>query len=216
MIDAIKNTPIEYSKQSRDYQALAVIYTFIFNQIKMYSDEIKNIWTDDIDDNLLRLRSLTLNFDYKYNWNNRDLEGITNCFRYLVRTKRTIGAIEMCMQILARLQGLELTSSTVEIENHTVIIKLSENLSNLGVIEDVLRYILPAGFGYRVIKYVEVGNTLRTQVGISDSIETGPSFGNSEDSQLPISQDKYLWMTYDSERSINYQMMNIGMLLLIH
>ena len=43
MIDAVKDTPIEYSKQSRDYQVLALIYTILFNQPKMFADLIKQI-----------------------------------------------------------------------------------------------------------------------------------------------------------------------------
>jgi hypothetical protein len=40
MIDIIKQTPEEYSLQSRDYQVLARLYTAVFNYSKMYIDNL--------------------------------------------------------------------------------------------------------------------------------------------------------------------------------
>ena len=94
MINIETDTPIEYSKQSRDYQVFSFIYSALFNQSKMYIDLMKNIWTDNIDDKLLSLRSYTLNFIPKFEWENKDLLGVTNCFRYLMRTKGTKEAIK--------------------------------------------------------------------------------------------------------------------------
>ena len=73
MINLEKDTPVEYSKQSRDYQVFVFLYNAIFNQAKMYVDLIKNIWTDNIDTKLLDLRSYTLNFIPKFEWENQDL-----------------------------------------------------------------------------------------------------------------------------------------------
>lgn len=43
MINLEKDTPVEYSKQSRDYQVFVFLYNALFNQVKMYVDLIKNI-----------------------------------------------------------------------------------------------------------------------------------------------------------------------------
>ena len=40
MIDIIKQTPAEYSEQSRDYQVIARLYTALFNYSKMYIDDL--------------------------------------------------------------------------------------------------------------------------------------------------------------------------------
>ena len=65
MIDVIKQTPIEYSKQSRDYQTISRLYTAIYNISKMYIDDM-SIWNGDIDNKLTTLRSKTLNFIPKH------------------------------------------------------------------------------------------------------------------------------------------------------
>lgn len=41
MIDVVKQTPAEYSKQSRDYQVLARLYTALYNMNKMYIDNMQ-------------------------------------------------------------------------------------------------------------------------------------------------------------------------------
>jgi len=65
MIDVIKQTPSEYSKQSRDYQVLARLYTALYNLSKMYTDNM-SVWSLNIDNKLSVLRSKTLNFDPKH------------------------------------------------------------------------------------------------------------------------------------------------------
>ena len=62
MINLTKDTPVEYSQQSRDYQVFRFVYDAIFNQSKMFIDLMKNIWTDHIDDKLVPLRASNLNF----------------------------------------------------------------------------------------------------------------------------------------------------------
>ena len=65
MIDVVRQTPLEYSKQSRDYQVLARLYTSLYNMNKMYIDNM-DIWEKDIDNKLTTLRSRTLNFIPKH------------------------------------------------------------------------------------------------------------------------------------------------------
>ncbi len=40
MIDVIRQTPAEYSKQSRDYQLIARLFTALYNVTKMYIDDM--------------------------------------------------------------------------------------------------------------------------------------------------------------------------------
>ena len=65
MIDVIKQTPREYSAQSRDYQVLARLYSALFNVSKMYIDNL-SVWNNDIDNRLATLRAKTLNFDARF------------------------------------------------------------------------------------------------------------------------------------------------------
>lgn len=154
MIDIIKQTPAEYSEQSRDYQVLARLYTALFNISKMYIDDM-SIWDSNIDNKLTNLRARTLNFETKHSWDLDDLEAVTSCFKYLMLNKGTGKALEYCMNILMKIEHLsgEEIDNAVTINNFNVTIRVPENLLTLGIIEDLVEYLLPAGLTYNIVKY---------------------------------------------------------------
>lgn len=156
MIDIIKQTPIEYSNQSRDYQIIARLYTALFNYNKAYIDNL-NIWDSNIDNKLVYLRAKTLNLDTKHSWDLDELEAVTSCFKFLMRNKGTVSSIKYCINILLRSLGLStaLEDSNIIIDSDTKLITVKADVSSLtsGVIEDLLKYLLPAGWNYRIIQY---------------------------------------------------------------
>lgn len=158
MIDIIKQTPAEYSKQSRDYQVIARLYTALFNYSKMYIDDL-NVWGQNIDNKLSILRAKTLNFDIKHTWDLDELEAVTSCFKYLVRNKGTKIALSYCISILLRILNLssKVTSNSVQIDetNLNVTIWADVNSVSSGVIEDLIAHLLPTGWMYRLIQYSE-------------------------------------------------------------
>ena len=105
MIDVIAQTPIEYSKQSRDYQVIARLYTALYNLSKMYIDDMA-MWRPNIDNKLSYLRAKTLNFHPKHAWDYDSLDAAVSCLKYLVRHKGTKQAIEQCVIILQRVNNL--------------------------------------------------------------------------------------------------------------
>lgn len=181
MIDLIKDTPVEYSKQSRDYQVFRGVYNSIFNQVKMYTDLINGIWTDHIDNKLLDLRSYTLNFIPKFEWDNDDLRGVTNCFRHLLRTKGTRGAILECLDILSRVHGISLGVTGVELtEDGAVQLTISEDIADIGNIEDLFRYILPAGLAYEIIKYKVIDSAAQANIVVDNRLYVDSEYATSE------------------------------------
>ena len=165
MIDVIKQTPIEYSKQSRDYQVLARLYTALYNINKMYIDNM-NIWNDDIDNKLSTLRARTLNFIPKHNWDLNELDAAMSCFKYIMRRKGTIQALKYCLTILLRIKKLtgELSTDlgTIEVnyDDYTINVLIPSELVSVGVVEDLFDYLLPAGITYRLTeyRYQDLGN----------------------------------------------------------
>ena len=154
MIDVVKQTPLEYSKQSRDYQILARLYSAIFNLSKMYIDDM-SVWEKDIDNKLSILRARTLNFKTTHTWDQDELEEITYCFKYLMRNKGTKLALEACINIIMKINHIDVNpdSNLVSIDGHEITINIEGGTTNLGVIEDLLKYLLPAGVTYRVNTY---------------------------------------------------------------
>lgn len=154
LIDIIKQTPAEYSAQSRDYQVIARLYTALFNISKMYIDDMQ-IWNNNIDNKLIDLRSRTLNFIPKHHWDDDELEAVTSCFKYLMMNKGTSKALEYCVNILLKIENLEGESidQVVNIAGYNVTIRVPENLFTLGVLEDLIEYLLPAGLTFNIIRY---------------------------------------------------------------
>ena len=161
MIDVIKKTPREYSEQSRDFQVLARLYTALFNISKMYADDLK-VWVPDIDNKLTTLRSRTVNFVNRHQWDLNDLEAITSCFKYLMRRKGTEAALEACVNILMKARGIEtgITVDSVVVDKYGCInIWVAHDNILMGIMEDLVRYLIPAGMTYRLYDYdLEVVN----------------------------------------------------------
>lgn len=155
MIDIVKQTPREYSSQSRDYQVIARLYTALFNYVKMHIDNM-NIWDGNIDNKLALLRSKTLNFEIDHSWDLDDLESITTCFKYLMRNKGTAAALKYCVDILMRIENIVGEASindVVSINNYNVTIKVPDDLVTLGIVEDLVKYLIPFGLTYDIVKY---------------------------------------------------------------
>ena len=102
MIDVIAQTPIEYSKQSRDYQVIARLYTALYNFNKMYIDDM-TVWDANIDNKLSHLRAKTLNFHPKHAWDYDALDAAVSCLKWWIRHKGTRKAIEEVIEILIRI-----------------------------------------------------------------------------------------------------------------
>ena len=129
MIDIVKQTPWEYSSQSRDYQVIARLYTALFNYVKTYIDNM-SIWDTNIDNRLTMLRAKTLNFEPDHSWDLDDLEAVTTCFKYLMRNKGTVKALEYCVDILMRIENIvgESLDEVVTMSNYNVTIRVPETI----------------------------------------------------------------------------------------
>jgi len=187
MIDVVKNTPSEYSKQSRDFQVIARLYTAMFNYTKMYIDNM-SVWNTNIDDNLASLRATTLNLITEHQWDLSDLEAITSCFKYLIIRKGTIEAIKALICILMKVQHLEGTvdDTTVTFENNNLTIRIEDALVTVGIIEDLFKYLLPAGLTYRIVRY--------KSVNINDLLNTNIYYNDEKVKYSDLSRGDYLYV----------------------
>ena len=195
MINIQKDTPVEYSKQSRDYQVFSFLYTLLFNQPKMFTE-------------LLSPRAYTLNFIPKYEWNNDDFLGVTNNFKYLMRGKGTTGAIESALRILARIKGLSSVGIKAEQgdEPGTIRLILSEEIANVSNIEDLFRYIFPAGCVYEIVKFSRYDSNAKLDIVAEDSVKiNNPTTYAIHDLHIPDSEGYAIPLCTNSEGlSINY------------
>lgn len=176
MIDVIRQTPAEYSKQSRDYQLIARLFTALYNVTKMYIDDM-NVWETNIDNKLTTLRSKTLNFIPNHSWDLNDLDAVISYFKYIMRKKGTTTALIFSLNILMRIRKLQGVISeergTLEIDGNHITVKVPQRLTSAGVVEDLFSYLLPAGMTYRIIEYQEsdLGNQNVTNLGLIDELD---------------------------------------------
>lgn len=170
MINVIKQTPIEYSKQSRDYQVIARLYTALYNFNLMYIDDM-NVWNSNIDNKLTMLRAKTLNFHPKHAWGLDALDAAMSCFKYIMRLKGTKEAIEYCIQILLRINKLE-GKPEITFDDNYIIIAIPMQLASMGIVEDLLELILPAGMKYRIMEYKHTDSDIGTQFYGSTRIDS--------------------------------------------
>ena len=171
MIDVIAQTPIEYSKQSRDYQYIARLYTVLFNFNKMYIDDM-SVWDADIDNKLSYLRAKTLNFHPKHAWQYDVLDAATSCLKDLVKRKGTKEAIRDVVTILERANNLRGEPQIeVDYNTYTIIIKIPKQLASMGVVDDLLELIIPIGMGYRIVEYEQVDAFVEDEFYIDDRID---------------------------------------------
>lgn len=174
MIDVIAQTPIEYSKQSRDYQVIARLYTALFNINKMYIDDM-SVWDANIDNKLSHLRAKTLNFHPKHAWDYEALDAATSCLKYLVKHKGTIPAIQEAVRILERINRIKDTingpSVEVDYNTYTIKIMIPKQLASMGVVEDLLELIIPIGMGYRIIETLTLNDSVEDRFVFNDKID---------------------------------------------
>lgn len=156
LIKTYNSVPDVYSRQSRDFQTIGHVYEAVFNSSKLATDMLDRMMPNpDFDERLLNLSTTTVGFIRKHEYNANDLSMILNSFAYLLRVKGTRNAIESALNILLRSQGLaDATNIEIDPKKKLVTLYLSKRLDDLVLLTDLFDYILPFGFGYRIIQSI--------------------------------------------------------------
>ena len=133
-----------------------------------------------------------------------------------MRIKGTKTVLEYCVNILMKIQGIvgEAIDEPIIINNYTITVRVPDNLLTLGVLEDLLSYVLPAGLIFNIVQYKSssLSDLLRTEIVYEDGDITdeeepysekmyiGPSdtvpIGRIDEQiiEVPISKDKDYWL----------------------
>lgn len=205
MIKTYTRVPEVYYKESRDFQLLGRIYDFIFNYNKTGIDLIKNNpISDNSDTKLLDLVSSTLGFESKHNYSITALRALAQSFVRIIRKKGSLEAIEDCIRLLLRAQNLNAQPNIerfdYENDTHGVTIYIPAELKDISLLEDMLDYILPAGYVYE-FKFSSFGGTYRSAYKYRDRILKSTIF-NMEDVGvigIPESFEMYDTSSYEIE-----------------
>lgn len=141
-------TPKVYYQQSRDFQLLGRLFDVVLNSVKANAEMLYSLpLSQNSDERLLELMSLTLGFKARHEYNNQQLKAFCSVFPYVLKHKGSLEAFEALINALANAEGLNDSSVNVSIDedNKTLVFQLPKTFKGKTLLRDVLAYILPAG-----------------------------------------------------------------------
>lgn len=165
-------TPEYYSKASRDFQLLGHIFDAVFNKVKTGIDMMDdNLMSRNSDRKLVDLVATTLGFESKHEYDVKDIYALYTSFHSLLRYKGTARAIEEATKILLKAQNI---ASTVTLNFHTdtkvLDIYTPSFLNDIILLEDILEYILPAGWNYNIYRNNVTLNIRDLDITVNDVV----------------------------------------------
>lgn len=155
MIKTWKRTPRIYSKESRDYQLLSILFDLGFNSSKTPIDTMLNLYTSNIDYRFLDLACKTIGFNYSGNYTDQELVSVLESFKYLVMNKGRKESIIMAINLLLNSQDIksgyyiQWETSGLKIEKSFTLMLPSET-KNIKLLDELFEYILPFGWVYTI------------------------------------------------------------------
>ncbi len=181
MIDTLKITPSIYSKESRDYQLIGRLYNAVFNYAKMSIDGMNNFpLSKDSDKRFLDLVAKTIGFESKHSYNTENLYALCSSFKKIVSHKGTKKAIEELLSVLLNSQNINklfkvdvyTNNNTGKFKPYSIVIYVPTELNDIIMLEDMMSYILPAGFVYEIyVSDIEETDDLKNDFSFEASVK---------------------------------------------
>lgn len=191
MIRLQEKTPDVYCSQSRDFQLLCRLYDCVINGVKLNVDGVSKITdTSKCRTNLLPLLERKLGFFTKQTFNDETIRYILSAFPIMVKNKGSLKAVKQAINTFLKVKNVNSdvtiwyidkaeTEYRTGVANQTLVIGLSTNMRDVTVLEELFKYILPAGFTYSFYFYetLEERNTFTYQhnakvLYVSDNINS--------------------------------------------
>lgn len=192
MIKTQKNVPEYYYNESRDFQLIGRIFEGVFNASKTATDTIANTpLSSNFDSSLLDLVTKNIGFESKHKYDVPNLLALVNSFKSILRIKGTKKSIEDCVRVLLKAQNINerfevlVDSSTSELSegtiyNREVTIYIPKEVKDIALLEDMLDYVLPAGFNYSIVITSIEGQTVGAEAVSVDTIVTSPKYTSTQ------------------------------------
>ena len=163
-------TPSIYYEQSRDFQFIGRLYDIVLNYVKTNAD---NLYTlpigKNMDEKLLNLLAFTLGFQSKHHYNSKQLLAICSVLPLILKNKGSLNAILIAVNSILYAEGIN-QALDYEFKNNNLVLYLSQDLSDLTLLKDIMIYILPAGIGCDMIKEIQSVNKIETILTTTDEV----------------------------------------------
>ena len=169
-------TPEVYYKQSRDFQFIGRLYDIVLNYIKTNAANLYNLPIGpNMNEQLLTLLALTLGFKPKKNYNSKQLLAICSVLPEILKHKGSMQAIVIAVNALLAAEEITQPLDYSIQSKKSITLYVSQKLSDLTLLTDLLDYILPAGISYNLVKENQLVTALETKIVLTEhiSIEVG-------------------------------------------
>ena len=165
--------PDAYNRNSRDFQLLCNTFDCMYGAVKYDIDSIRDVTDTTLcNDNLLSKLQTKLGFFTNITMNTETQRLILKAFPYLIKHKGSINGIKQAIHIYLKTQNI-IGTVDVKVKNqknkrfdgtnimdsiYVVNIGLHVKLMDITILTELLKYILPAGYGvnYSLIKESKV------------------------------------------------------------
>lgn len=172
MIKTQELVPGVYYNQSRDFQLLGRTFDVVFNYLKTNIDLIyNNPLSENSDERLIDLLSLTLGFKSKHNYNVKQLTAMCSAFMLAMRNKGNIQSIQLAVDTILQAEGIKNGALTlVDTSKSTLHIYVPMELSDINLLNDLLVYILPAGMSCSIVRQQLITEEALTETSADSQI----------------------------------------------
>lgn len=183
-------TPEVYYRQSRDFQFIGRLYDIVLNYSKTNATNLYQLPIgDNMNEQLLNLLALTLGFKTTKNYNSRQLLAICSVLPEIMRNKGSLNALIIAANALLTAEGIDQALDYVIKPKQSITLYVSQQLTDLNLLKDLLDYILPAGISCSIVKEIQTLTKIETIIGISENVTV---HATKKDVEISLIADKQL------------------------
>lgn len=181
-------TPEIYTKQSRDFQFIIALYDIVLNHIKTNAANLYQLPIGkNMNEQLLNLLSLTLGFKATKNYNSKQLLAICSVLPEILKNKGSINALIISANALLAAEGINQALDYSIEPKKSITLYLSQQLTDLTLLKDLLDYVLPAGISCSMVKESQSITKVETIISVSDNVCI---YNNTQDTDLSLIANK--------------------------
>lgn len=158
MVRTETQVPSNYYTRSRDFQLLGRLFDLSMNSSKDYADSVRGCADGTaLDGRMLSLLAKTVGFDCRDGHAASDLLMACRGFKSIMRRKGSEQAVIDCVSLLMRAQNVDdafdvtISNKDGDADVHEVLVLVPKELSDVTLLEDLLDYVLPAGYVLNIV-----------------------------------------------------------------
>lgn len=165
------NLPEVYINESRDFQLLARLSDVLFSGLKYDIDSMVNILDAMLaKDRMLELMCTKIGFFPKIEIDSQVLKYIISSFPYIIKNKGNKKSIEYAINAILKAENSQkiIEKPLIDIINkidqeylgrdpYTIYIYTNVKIYNKKALKELLRYVLPSGYSYKIGEYSKIG-----------------------------------------------------------